>query len=558
MKTKPSFHYYWFSLVLLLLVWGIRWYLLSIPDLIDSTEGRYASISKQMYTHGELITPIISRHGVSQPYLGKPPLYFWMGDLAYSFLGLNNVAARAPSFVSAIGTLLVTYAGVYYMAGSLVAIGTLIILSTSAIFFFLSGGVMLDMTVTFSVTSACFGFFHARRWCMWGYLFFLCLALGMLTKGPVAIVLVAAVIVPWLATQWLIHRKIPEQLEALPWKSGIVLSILLTAPWYLAQEQKNDGFLHYFFVQENFLRYVSSEYGDRYGTGHKEPRGMSWLMFVALASPWSLLLLGSLLWKVQRGSIFTGWNTLKQDPALLYLFLMMTACPAFFTFARQLTGTYILPALPGFAAFTAWLFLAEKEYTFRIRATAQKLLSMIPSLSIGAAFILSICSIFLENDWSTWFITTLTSAAALFLVLKKYRKGVNSSEQIYSLFLLSSATTFFVFASVIINLNNYQSLYRSTGRLFTSIRALAPKERVVLVGFPYSFPFSTKFYGEIGELPFATSVRVTPHEALKYDLHFIAVNQEKIKEFESLHPSIKSLLPVGDWSIYPGKEFRKQ
>jgi 4-amino-4-deoxy-L-arabinose transferase-like glycosyltransferase len=259
MTNKPLFRYFCLSIILLLILWWTRWSLLSIPDLIDSTEGRYASISKQMYTHGNLITPIITRHGVSQPYLGKPPLYFWMGDVAYMLLGLNNTAARAPSFVSAVGTLLVTYAGVYYMAGGLVAIGTLLILSTTAVFFFLSGGVMLDMTVTFCVISACFGFFHAKRWSMWGYLFFLALALGMLTKGPVALVLVGTVVVPWVVIQWLLHRKVPEQFEALPWKSGIVLTVLLTAPWYLAQEQMNDGFLYYFFIQENFLRYVSTE-----------------------------------------------------------------------------------------------------------------------------------------------------------------------------------------------------------------------------------------------------------------------------------------------------------
>jgi 4-amino-4-deoxy-L-arabinose transferase-like glycosyltransferase len=540
------------------MVWSGRWYLLSIPDLIDSTEGRYASISKHMYAHGELITPIITRHGVSQPYLGKPPLYFWMGDLAYSFLGVTNTAARAPSFVSAVGTLLVTYAGVYYMAGGLVALGTLVILSTTAIFFFLSGGVMLDMTVTFCVISACFGFFHAKRWIMWGYLFFLALALGMLTKGPVAIVLVGVVVIPWLLVQWMIHRKIPEQVEALPWKSGIVLTVLLTAPWYLAQEQKNDGFLYYFFVQENFLRYVSSEYGDRYGTGHKEPRGMSWLMFIALASPWSLLLLGSLLWKIRKGSFSEGWNNLKDDPALLYLLLMMTTCPAFFTFARQLTGTYILPALPGFAAFTSWLFLSQKEYTTRIQATAYKLLSMIPILAVGATFLLSCTSIFFENAWSTWCITTFFSATLFFLLWRKFKVTSAGSNEFYNSFLLSGASIFFAFAFVILNLSNYQSLYRSTGRLFTSIRSLASSERVVKVGFPFSFPFSTKFYGEIGELPLATSVRVTPNDALSKDLQFVVVNQERVKEFESLHGKITSLLTVGDWVIYPGKEFRNQ
>lgn len=43
--------------------------------------------------------------------------------------------------------------------------------------------------------------------------------------------------------------------------------------WFAACELRNPGFLPYFFVNENFLRFITPDYGDAYGNGHVYPRG---------------------------------------------------------------------------------------------------------------------------------------------------------------------------------------------------------------------------------------------------------------------------------------------
>ncbi len=118
----------------------------------------------------------------------------------------------------------------------------------------------------------------------WSLLVFVLLAGGFLTKGPVAIVLFGLPVLLWTA-----FRKRWRLLARHAWRTGIPLFALLVVPWFVLAEMRNPGFLHYFFVNENLLRFLRPEYGDLYGTGHPFPRGSAVLMFVIAAIPWSLV-----------------------------------------------------------------------------------------------------------------------------------------------------------------------------------------------------------------------------------------------------------------------------
>src|SRR5246500_5874696 len=69
--------------------------------LIGADEPRYAQVSREMLQRGDWITPTLG----GRAWLEKPPLYYWEAMLAYSVLGVSEVAARIPSALNA--TLLV-------------------------------------------------------------------------------------------------------------------------------------------------------------------------------------------------------------------------------------------------------------------------------------------------------------------------------------------------------------------------------------------------------------------------------------------------------------------
>jgi 4-amino-4-deoxy-L-arabinose transferase-like glycosyltransferase len=172
---------------------------------------------------------------------------------------------------------------------------------------------------------------------------FVLLALGFLTKGPVAIALFGLPVLTWTLRwrQW-------SQLRDHAWTAGVLLALGLVLPWFLLCESRNPGSLKYFFLNENLLRFVTHDYGDAYGSGHLYPRGAALLMFLAVTAPWSAFA----LWHVARTrsamSILSLGN--KQDS---FLFLGFALGTLFWCFARQLLFTYLLPMLPLFAAWLA-------------------------------------------------------------------------------------------------------------------------------------------------------------------------------------------------------------
>jgi len=189
----------------------------------------------------------------------------------------------------------------------------------------------------------------SRQLRYWGYLFFIGLATGMMTKGPIAIVLSIGTIAPYLLISTRSIKKSFQIFQNLPWVGGTAVFFLLTLPWFYMAEQASPGFLNYFFVHENFLRFLVKDYGDRYGSSHVLPYGSVWLLLLIAFLPWSLLF-PVIIWKGFRGKvyrlIFTGrLNAVQQN--LLLVSCWGLAPIVFFTPAHQISVSYVLPGIPG-------------------------------------------------------------------------------------------------------------------------------------------------------------------------------------------------------------------
>jgi len=97
----------WFhELLFLLLVVSLPFlqYLGALP-LIDPDEGRYAEIAREMLERGDLITPTLNY----VVYFEKPPLLYWANAASMKLFGLNEFAARLPSALCGLLTVLATY-----------------------------------------------------------------------------------------------------------------------------------------------------------------------------------------------------------------------------------------------------------------------------------------------------------------------------------------------------------------------------------------------------------------------------------------------------------------
>lgn len=313
----------------------------------DTTEARYAEIARKMAETGDWITPQFD-YGV--PFWGKPPLHTWLSALGMKIFGANEFGGRILIFTTACALLALLHQWVKAERGRETAwLGTML-LASCGIFYIAMAAVMTDLVMLAGTSLSMVGFWNAihgrGRAGLWGYLFFVGLAAGLLAKGPVAAVLTAIPLFAWVAWQ---HRW-RDAWAGLPWLGGTLLMLALSVPWYALAEMKTPGFLRYFIVGEHFERFLVSGWkGDLYGSGHAQPRGMIWIFWMLAMLPWSPFLLAPLVrWRRIRaglGGTDGAW--------LAYLLCWAVSPMVFFTLATNIIPTYVITGVPA----SAWLGL---------------------------------------------------------------------------------------------------------------------------------------------------------------------------------------------------------
>ena len=222
---------HWPCLICLaVLLWSLSLFWISLGDhpLQIPDEGRYARASQVMLESGQWLVPQL----YGKPRLEKPPLVYWLEAPAIAVFGANEFAVRLPSAIAATLTALVIIgfgwrirdAGFGLIAGFVSALIPLHIM--------LARMSTTDAVLNLFFTIAFFSGYCAisekpeyrnRFW----MLFFVAIAGGLMTKGPVALLPVALVFV-WiaLAGTW---RAVPWG----RWLLGLALAALPLLAWSL-------------------------------------------------------------------------------------------------------------------------------------------------------------------------------------------------------------------------------------------------------------------------------------------------------------------------------------
>ncbi len=357
---------------------AIRLLTMWLLPMSDTTEPRYADIARMMAQSGDWITPWF-KQGV--PFWGKPPLSFWAGAASMKLLGVSAFAARFPSWIAHLISLLLLMSVARSMGGRRQALWTGLLFASMALPFAMAGAVLTDPFLNLGTTLTLVAFLRvffseAPPGRHWGYLFFVGLAVGLLAKGPVTIVLCGGPIFLWCL--W--TNRWRDLWQRLPWISGTLLMLLIALPWYILAELKTPGFLDYFIVGEHIKRFLDPGWaGDRYGTAHQRPHGTIWLYWLLATLPWGLVGLGAMLrqvWKGRKAVAADAGSGFFRDHSHRLLLLWSLFPALFFTLAGNVLWTYLLPATPAVALLVVrWLARADRPLPAR-RARA---------LMVGAA-----------------------------------------------------------------------------------------------------------------------------------------------------------------------------
>jgi len=261
-----------------------------------------------------------------------------------------------------------------------------------------AGAVLTDSFFALGVSYSMLAFLVAptRSTLFWRYGFFVGLAIGLLSKGPLTFVLIGIAIVPWIA----VHRQRLLYVTALPWFKGMLVTLALTVPWYVYAEAKTPGFLQYFLVGEHFLRFLDAGWkGDLYGTAHERPLGSIWAEWLLASFPWGwvgVLLAG---WLIARPSRRERALQVWRLPLVGYLAMWTLASPVFFTFSGNILWTYVLPGLPAFALLFS--IYAKEIFLVGQTPTLKRALIGVGALVPAAAIILGLVSLTAPTRFKT-------------------------------------------------------------------------------------------------------------------------------------------------------------
>jgi 4-amino-4-deoxy-L-arabinose transferase-like glycosyltransferase len=363
---------------------AVRLATLAAYPVMDMTESRYAEIARKMLETGDWLMPQFA-YGV--PFWGKPPLSTWLAAASMAAFGVNEFAARLPSLLLLLGCGALVFRLAGRRAGRDAALLASTFFATTLIVFIAGGAVMTDAALLLGTTLAMAGFWIAvdapgapRR--IAGFAFFVGLAIGMMAKGPIALVLTFVPIGGW--TLW--TRSWRSVWTRLPWVAGTLLAAALVLPWYLAAERASPGFLDYFLVGEHWKRFVEPGWkGDLYGGAHARPHGTIWLFWIAAALPWSLPAMGWLVRALVRRR--DALRTLATDPWQAYLLLWAVAPMLFFTLSGNILATYVLPGIPALALLLATLWRQPTAATgAMLRAPARHAIAaglVLAALAVG-------------------------------------------------------------------------------------------------------------------------------------------------------------------------------
>jgi 4-amino-4-deoxy-L-arabinose transferase-like glycosyltransferase len=275
------------------------------------------------------VTPTLQ----GQPWLEKPPLYYWLAGVAFRLFGETETAARLPSLLASL--LFVVSVAVFAarLYGSAAGLHAGFVAGTSVLTFVYGRAAAMDMLLAACV-SAAIGLLGLRALGRAGphalTAAYALMGLATLAKGPLGVLLPALVMAGYViaSRQWSICRTLIS-----PW--AMLAFVVVAGPWYVAiYADQGRRFVDDFLLGHNVSRFTS--------TVHRHP-GPPWYYLPVLIGglfPWS-------------GLLAPAVASLRPREAADRFVLLWLALPLlFFSLAGSKLPGYIVPCLAPLAVLT--------------------------------------------------------------------------------------------------------------------------------------------------------------------------------------------------------------
>ena len=346
------------SVLIIILLWAaIYAAAMFTPALLDDVDTVHAEAAREMVLRHDWVT--LYTDGVR--YLEKAPLMYWNVAASYKLFGISDWSTRLPLMLTVLALLLATYGagkraygetGGFYSA---VALGTCVGPYIFTRFQIPDVMVGLWLTLGFSFFLQSFEEEPPSRLACWG--FAATCALNVLTKSLIGLVFPITTVVLYLLLTGNLARLLKLRLVS----SGIVF-LLIAAPWHILAALRNPsqgpvrGFLWFYFVNEQFLRYVNKRVPPGYDT---VPLLIFWGLLILWLMPWCIFLPQAVREIPRKWRGLSGASNTQQRANLLFV-LWVLVIVVFFSFSTR-QEYYTIPAVPGVALLIGGWLAKESE-----------------------------------------------------------------------------------------------------------------------------------------------------------------------------------------------------
>lgn len=377
MTDRISLDRFLYVMIALCLFVGLGSYALE-----NINEGLYAEIPREMLRLNEYIIP----HLNYVPYLEKPPLLYWLIAASYKLFGISEMSARLVPAVAASATVLTVL--LFMRKIKLASEGALasLMLLCSVIVILLSRIVLFDMLLTAFLTGALCSFYlwydqKAVKYLQWSYGL---VGLAVMSKGLIALVVSPMVALLFL---WRVNASAQtfKRFFNLP---GILLFLLITAPWHLLAALSLPDFAYQYFINEHWLRFLDLRIPHDYHTG-------PWYFYLPR------LVIYSLPWSVF--AVFLFRKSTQAKPLLTFCWIWLMVPLVFYSLSKAKGDYYMVLGMAPLMILLAMKlteFIPESDYLRAYRYFLAVCVTLI-------AFVGLLCAATVSPMLSQWLPTKL-------------------------------------------------------------------------------------------------------------------------------------------------------
>ncbi|HLG13074.1 MAG TPA: glycosyltransferase family 39 protein [Blastocatellia bacterium] len=356
-------------LLLLLLLWSFIYLLSAVnsPPLLDDADSVHAEAAREMAETSDWIT----LHANRIRYLEKAPLMYWSVAASYKIFGVSEFSSRLPIALATFGLMLATWLIGSHAFGARAGFYSAAIIASCVGIFLFTRVLWPDVLLTMLISLAFYCFIRARegrpatpRYVYGIYVFG---ALGILTKGLIGAVFPAAIIGGYLVINGELRR-----LREFKLVTGPLLFLLVAAPWHILAGLSNKTFLWFYFVNEQFKRYIGTRYPADYDT---VPLGLFLALHLVWLFPWSFFL------PLAVKEVPRRIRQLDSEGSVaLFCWVWVAMIILFFSFSTT-QEYYTMPAYPAMALLIARALTRAEGYAGE-RASTKLLPSMQAALTV--------------------------------------------------------------------------------------------------------------------------------------------------------------------------------